>query len=271
MSNVLGLTPFIAEETFMPAKTRLFPCRSDNYGVLLHDPETGVTASIDAPEAAAVEAALKATGWKLTDILVTHHHADHTDGIVALKDKYKCRVVAPAAEAKKIPGVDETVKEGDKVKVGNLTGNVIETPGHTLGHIAYWFHGDRLAFVGDTLFSIGCGRVIEGTMDQMWSSLKKLRDLPDDTLIYCGHEYTVANIKFALSVDANNAVLEARNAQAQRQLAEGEPTIPTTVGDEKLANPFLRADAADLACDIGMAGKPANEVFAEIRKRKNNF
>ena len=153
----------------MPAETRLFPCRSDNYGVLLHDPATGATASIDAPEAAAVEAALKATGWKLTDILVTHHHADHTDGIMALKDKYKCRVVAPAAEAAKIQGVDETVKEGDKVKVGNLIGNVIETPGHTLGHIAYWFHADKLAFVGDTLFSVGCGRVIEGTMQQMLS------------------------------------------------------------------------------------------------------
>ncbi|MBI1201792.1 MAG: hydroxyacylglutathione hydrolase [Rhodopseudomonas sp.] len=255
----------------MAAQTRLFPCRSDNYGVLLHDPETGATAAIDAPEAAAVEKALAQTGWKLTDILVTHHHADHTDGIMALKDKYKCRVVAPAAEAAKIPGVDETVQEGSKVKVGNLTGNVIETPGHTLGHIAYWFHADNLAFVGDTLFSIGCGRVIEGTMDQMWTSLKKLRDLPNETLIYCGHEYTAANIKFALSVDKDNAVLVAREAQARQQLAAGEPTIPTTIGDEKLANPFLRADVADLACDIGMAGKPANEVFAEIRERKNKF
>ncbi len=255
----------------MAAQTHLFPCLSDNYGVLLHDPETGATASIDAPEAAAVEKALAQTGWKLTDILVTHHHADHTDGIMALKNKYKCRVVAPAAEAAKIPGVDETVKEGGKVKVGNLTGNVIETPGHTLGHIAYWFHADNLAFVGDTLFSIGCGRVIEGTMDQMWDSLKKLRDLPDNTLIYCGHEYTAANIKFALSVDQDNPVLVARDAQVRQQLAEGEPTIPTTIGDEKLANPFLRADVADLACDIGMAGKPANEVFAEIRLRKNKF
>jgi hydroxyacylglutathione hydrolase len=255
----------------MTAEIRLFSCRSDNYGVLLHDPATGATASIDAPEAAPIEAALKQTGWKLTDILVTHHHADHTDGIMALKDKYKCRVVAPLAEAKKIPGVDETVHEGDKITVGKLTGNVIETPGHTLGHIAYWFHGDSLAFVGDTLFSIGCGRVIEGTMDQMWDSLKKLRDLPANTQIYCGHEYTAANIKFALSVDKNNPVLEAREAQVRRQIAEGQPTIPTTIGDEKLANPFLRADIADLAADIGMAGKPANEVFAEIRKRKNNF
>jgi hydroxyacylglutathione hydrolase len=255
----------------MPAETRLFLCRSDNYGVLLHDPATGATAAIDAPEAAPIEAALKATGWKLTDILVTHHHADHTDGIMALKAKYKCRVVAPAAEAAKIPGVDETVREGDKVKVGNLSANVIETPGHTLGHIAYWFHADKLAFVGDTLFSIGCGRVIEGTPAQMWQSLKKLRDLPDDTRIYCGHEYTAANIKFALTVDKDNAVLAARAAQVERLIAEGAPTIPVTIGDEKLANPFLRADAADLACDIGMAGKPAVEVFTDIRARKNKF
>jgi hydroxyacylglutathione hydrolase len=255
----------------MPAETRLFLCRSDNYGVLLHDPATGATAAIDAPEAAPIEKALAETGWKLTDILVTHHHADHTDGIEALKTKYKCRVVAPAGEAKKIPAVDETVREGDSVKVGKLSANVIETPGHTLGHIAYWFHANKLAFVGDTLFSIGCGRVIEGTMPQMWASLKKLRDLPDDTLIYCGHEYTAANIKFALSVDKDNPVLEARAAQVQQQIAEGEPTIPTTIGDEKLANPFLRADVADLACDIGMAGKPAEEVFTEIRERKNRF
>ncbi len=255
----------------LPAETRLFHCRSDNYGVLLHDPETGATATIDAPEAAPIEQALQQTGWKLTDILVTHHHADHTDGIMALKTKYKCRVTAPAAEAAKIPGVDATVREGDKVKVGKLTGSVIETPGHTLGHIAYWFHADNLAFVGDTLFSIGCGRVIEGSMEQMWKSLLKLRDLPDDTQIYCGHEYTAANIKFALSVDKDNPVLEARATQVQQQIAEGEPTIPTTIGDEKLANPFLRADVPDLAVAIGMAGKPAEEVFAEIRTRKNKF
>jgi hydroxyacylglutathione hydrolase len=255
----------------MPAETRLFLCRSDNYGVLLHDPESGATATIDAPEAAPIEKALKETGWKLTDILVTHHHADHTDGIMALKAKYKCRVVAPAAEAAKIPGVDETVREGDTVKVGTLAANVIETPGHTLGHIAYWFHADRLAFVGDTLFSIGCGRVIEGTMSQMWHSLRKLRDLPDDTEIYCGHEYTIANIKFALSVDKNNPALVARAQEAERQIAKGEPTIPVTIREEKRANPFLRADAADLAASIGMAGKPAEQVFAEIRERKNKF
>lgn len=255
----------------MPAETRLFACRSDNFGVLLHDPVTGATAAIDAPEADPVEAALKATGWKLTDILVTHHHADHTDGILALKAKYGCRVVAPAAEKAKIPAVDETVREGDTVKVGTLTANVIETPGHTLGHIAYWFHGEQLAFVGDTLFSIGCGRVIEGTPEQMWRSLVKLRDLPDDTEIYCGHEYTAANIKFALTIEPNNKALTARAAQAEAQLAKGEPTIPVTIGEEKKTNPFLRADVPEVAAGIGMAGKPAAEVFTEIRARKNKF
>jgi hydroxyacylglutathione hydrolase len=255
----------------MPAETRLFLCLNDNYGVLLHDPQSGATASIDAPEAAPIEAALKATGWKLTDIMVTHHHHDHTGGIQALKDKYKCRVVAPAAEAARIPAVDETVREGDKVSVGTLSANVIETPGHTLGHIAYWFHRDKLAFVGDTLFSIGCGRVIEGTPEMMWRSLVKLRDLPNDTEIYCGHEYTAANIRFARTVEPDNPVLAAREAQAKQQIANAEPTIPVTLGDEKLANPFLRADQPEVAAGIGMAGKQAAQVFAEIRARKNKF
>jgi hydroxyacylglutathione hydrolase len=255
----------------MPAETRLFLCLKDNYGVLLHDPETGATASIDAPEAAPIEEALQATGWKLTDILVTHHHHDHTAGIVALKREYGCRVVAPAKEAGTIPEVDRTVHEGETVSVGNLTAKVIETPGHTLGHIAYWFPKDQLAFVGDTLFSIGCGRVIEGNPEMMWRSLVKLRDLPNETQIYCGHEYTAANIRFALTVDKDNPVLQARAAQVERLIDEGEPTIPVSIGDEKLANPFLRADVPDLAVDIGMAGKPAAEVFAEIRERKNRF
>ena len=255
----------------MPAEIRLFRCRSDNFGVLLHDRESGATASIDAPEAAPIEAALKATGWKLTDILVTHHHADPTDGIKALKDKYKCRVVAPAGEAAKIPAVDETVREGDKVSVGTLSANVIETPGHTLGHIAYWFHGEQVAFVGDTLFSVGCGRVIEGTPEQMWRSLVKLRDLPDSTEIYCGHEYTLANIKFARTIEPNNKALAARETQAKQQVAQDEATIPVTIGDEKKTNPFLRADIPDVAAGISMAGKPAAQVFAEIRERKNRF
>lgn len=255
----------------MSAEIRLFRCLQDNYGVLIHDSETGATAAIDAPEAAPVEAALKETGWKLTDILVTHHHHDHVGGIEALKSKYNCRVVAPAGEAAKIPAVDETVREGDTVSVGKLAANVIETPGHTLGHIAYWFHGAKVAFVGDTLFSIGCGRVIEGTMEQMWQSLKKLRDLPDETAIYCGHEYTLANIKFALSIEGDNAALRARAAQAKQQIEAGKFTIPVTIGEEKKANTFLRADVADVAAAVGLPGAPAGKVFAEVRERKNKF
>jgi hydroxyacylglutathione hydrolase len=255
----------------MPMETHLFRCRSDNFGVLIRDTETGAVAAIDAPETSTVEAALQEKGWKLTDILVTHHHADHTDGIADLKKKYGCRVVAPAAEASKISLIDETVREGDKVRVGKLEANVIETPGHTSGHITFWFHGDSIAFAGDTLFSIGCGRVIEGTMDQMWDSLKKLRDLPGDTRVYCGHEYTLANIKFAQSIEPDNKALAARAEQAAKQVAAGQPTIPTTIDEEKAANVFLRADVPAVAAAVGMAGKPANEVFGEIRLRKNKF
>jgi hydroxyacylglutathione hydrolase len=259
------------EDTIMAVETHLFRCRSDNFGVLIRDTETGAVAAIDAPETSTVEAALKAKGWKLTDILVTHHHADHTDGIADLKAKYKCRVVAPRAEAAKIPLVDETVREGDKVKVGKLSANVIETPGHTAGHITYWFHADKLAFAGDTLFSIGCGRVIEGSMEQMWNSLKKLRDLPGDTLVYCGHEYTITNIKFAKTIEPDNKALAARSAQAEKQIAAGQHTVPTTIDEEKAANVFLRADVPSVAAAVGLSGKPAAEVFAEIRNRKNKF
>src|SRR5262245_20375953 len=255
----------------MPAKTHLFTCLSDNFGVLLHDPATGATASIDAPEAAPVEAALKATGWKLSDILVTHHHGDHTGGIAELKKKHKCRVVAPRNEAARIPDVDETIGEGGKVKVGSLEGRVLDTPGHTAGHIAYVFDADKLLFAGDTLFSIGCGRVIEGTPEQMWNSLVKLRALPDDTKFFCGHEYTQANIRFALTIEPDNRALAARAKDVDALRAAGKPTIPATIGAEKLANCFLRADVPAVAAAVGLAGKKPAEVFAEIRARKNKF
>jgi hydroxyacylglutathione hydrolase len=253
----------------MAAQIHLFPCLQDNFGVLLHDSGSGATAAIDAPEAAAVEAALKATGWRLSDILVTHHHADHTGGIAELKQKYSCRVVAPLGEAARIPMVDATVRENDKVKVGSLEARVFETPGHTAGHISYFFPADKVAFVGDTLFSIGCGRVIEGTPEMMWQSLLKLRGLPDDTRIYCGHEYTKANVRFAKTIEPSNAALKARGAEVDKLLAAHKPTIPSTIGEEKAANPFLRADMPDVAESVGLAGSPAWKVFAEIRERKN--
>lgn len=255
----------------MPAATHLFSCLKDNYGVLLHDPETGSTAAIDAPEAAPVDAALSETGWRLTDILVTHHHADHTAGIAELKKKHLCRVVAPRKEAGKIPDVDVTVREGDVVQVGALVGRVLETPGHTAGHIAYWFKQDRLAFVGDTLFSVGCGRIIEGTPEMMWNSLLKIRNLPADTQIYCGHEYTASNVHFALTVEPKNPALRARAEEVVRLTEHKRPTIPTTIQQEKSYNPFLRADLHSVAGAIGMEGSPAVQVFATVRARKDKF
>jgi hydroxyacylglutathione hydrolase len=255
----------------MTAQTYLFPCLTDNFGVLIHDAEGGATAAIDAPEAAAVEAALNKTGWRLSDILVTHHHHDHTGGIAELKQRHKCRVVAPRNEAARIADVDETVGGGDTVQVGGLAGRVIDTPGHTAGHISYFFPADQLAFVGDTLFSIGCGRVIEGNPEMMWQSLLKLRGLPDDTRFYCGHEYTAANIRFAKTIEPDNKALAARAEDVARLLSGGKPTIPATIGAEKAANPFLRADLPEVAQSVGLAGSPAWKVFAEIRERKNKF
>jgi len=255
----------------MSAQTKLFLCLKDNFGVLLHDPQSGATASIDAPEAAPVEAALQSTGWRLTDILVTHHHGDHTAGIGALKQQHKCRVVAPRNEAQRIAHVDEAVGEGDTVRVGSLEGRVIDTPGHTAGHICYFFPAEKLVFVGDTLFSIGCGRVIEGNAQMMWNSLVKLRNLPDDARFYCGHEYTQANIRFAKTIEPNNKALAARAEEVARLLAAGKPTIPATIAAEKAANPFLRADNSELAKSLGLSGSPAWKVFAEIRERKNRF
>jgi hydroxyacylglutathione hydrolase len=251
------------------AQTRLFMCLKDNFGVLLHDPGTGATAAIDAPEAPPIEAALKATGWRLTDILVTHHHGDHTGGIEELKAHHRCRVVAPDAEAGGIPAVDETVRENDKVLLGGIEARVIETPGHTAGHITYFFPEDKLAFVGDTLFSIGCGRVIEGNPRMMWDSLLKLRALPDETRIFCGHEYTAANIRFAKTIEPENRALLAREKDVSALLAARKATIPSTMAEEKAANPFLRADIPDVAKSVGLSGEPAWQVFAEIRERKN--
>jgi hydroxyacylglutathione hydrolase len=255
----------------MPAETHLFVCLKDNYGVLLHDPSTGATAAIDAPEAAPIEAALAERGWRLTDILVTHHHADHTGGIAELKKKHLCRVVAPRKEATKIQNIDVTVREGDVVQVGSMVGRILETPGHTAGHITYWFKQDKLAFVGDTLFSVGCGRILEGTPEMMWQSLVKIRNLPADTQLYCGHEYTAANVHFALTVEPKNSALRARAEEVVRLIEKKRPTIPTTIQQEKSYNPFLRADLHSVAGAINMEGANPQSVFATIRARKDKF
>lgn len=253
----------------MAAEIRVFPCLSDNFGYLIHDAATGATASIDAPEAAPIIAALEREGWTLTDILVTHHHADHVGGIAELKKKYGCRVVAPFDKKAAIHGVDVRVKEGETIKVGSLTARVLDTPGHTLDHISYMFDDDRALFCADTLFSIGCGRVFEGTYPMMWESLLKLRALPNDTRIYCGHEYTASNVKFALGIEPDNPALKARADEVAKLRAANQPTIPTLMRDEKEANTFLRADVPSVAAALGMTGKSPAEVFGEIRERKN--
>ena len=256
----------------MSAVIHQFPCLSDNFGVLLHDPASGATASIDVPEAAPVLAALKERGWTLTHILVTHRHADHVQGIPEVKAAFpNARVIAPAGEAERVPMVDATVKEGERVSVGTLGAEVIETPGHTIGHIVYWFDKEALLFAGDTLFSIGCGRVNEAPMDVMWHSLEKLNKLPDETLVYCGHEYTVSNGKFALTIEPNNPALKTHVAKAEALRAKGEWTLPSTMGLERAINPFLRADNPHVQAELNMRGAKPEAVFAEIRERKNRF
>jgi hydroxyacylglutathione hydrolase len=255
----------------MPAEVRLFPCLTDNFGYLVHDPQTKATASIDAPEAAPIIRALEREGWGLTDILITHHHHDHVGGVAELKQKYQCRVVAPNDKTTRISNVDLRAGQGDVVEVGNLLARVLETPGHTLDHISYVLDNDKALFAADTLFSIGCGRVFEGTYPMMWESLLKLRALPDDFRLYCGHEYTAANIKFALTVDPDNPALKMRAEEVKRLRAENKPTIPTLLGDEKKANVFLRADEPSVAAALRMKGRSAAEIFGELRERKNKF
>lgn len=253
----------------MAAEIRLFPCLTDNFGALIHDPVSKSTAAIDAPEAGPVIRALEQEGWTLTDILVTHHHADHVGGIAELKQKYDCRVVAPHDHAAAIALVDLRVREGDVVKVGSLLARVLETPGHTLDHVSYVFDDDKAVFAADTLFSIGCGRVFEGTYPMMWESLLKLRALPDDFRLYCGHEYTASNVKFAVGIDPDNAALKARAEQVTQLRAANRPTIPVLLGDEKKANIFLRADEPSVAAAVRLKGRSAAEVFGELRERKN--
>jgi hydroxyacylglutathione hydrolase len=248
-----------------------FPARSDNYGVLVHDPKTGATASIDAPDAEAVLAALHEKGWELTHILTTHHHYDHTAGNEVLKRMTGCTVVGPAKEARSVPGIDVTVKEGDRVDIGGVKARVLDTPGHTAGHVSYHFPDDAVVFVGDTLFSIGCGKLLEGDAKTMWHSLSKLAGLPPDTRVYCGHEYTDANCRFALTVEPENEALQARAREAAALAAKGEPALPTTIGRELAANPFLRPTSPAIQRRLGMEGRELYEIFGEIRKRKDRF
>jgi hydroxyacylglutathione hydrolase len=246
-----------------------FPCLSDNYGVLIHDAERAVTAAIDAPSAAEVAAALQAKGWKLTHILTTHHHGDHTDGNLALKKDTGCTIIGPKGEAARIPGLDKAVGEGDVFAFGSVQVHVLDTPGHTAGHVTYWIPSSGVAFVGDTLFAIGCGRVNEGSMETMWSSLQKIAKLPPATRLYCGHEYTASNAKFALTIDPDNAALVMRADEVAKLRAAGRATLPTRVDAELATNPFLRAADPAIRKRLGMESAKDWQVFGELRERKN--
>ncbi len=248
-----------------------FPCLSDNYGYLLHDPDSGLTAAIDTPDSDAILAALADRGWTLSHIFNTHHHADHAGGNLALKAATGCTVVGCAADAARIPGLDRPVADGDSFDFGGHRIEVLETPGHTVGHVVYHVPDQAIAFVGDTLFAMGCGRLFEGSAEQMWSSLSRLMRWPDQTRVYCAHEYTLANGKFALSVDPDNRDLKARMEEVVARRSKGQPTVPTSMALEKRTNPFLRAADAALAAHIGMAGRAPVEVFAETRRRKDEF
>jgi hydroxyacylglutathione hydrolase len=246
-----------------------FPCLSDNYGFLVHDSESGETATIDTPEAARILAEAEAKGWRITQIWNTHWHADHAGGNAEIKAKTGAKVSGPAEVEKIGARPDRVLREGDKVSLGKTDARVLEVGGHTLGHIAYVFDKDHVAFVGDTLFSLGCGRMFEGDPVQFWGSLSKLAALPDDFTMYCAHEYTQSNARFALSVDASNQTLLARAAEIDQLRAAGKPTVPMNLGAEKATNPFLRAPKLKTA--IGMASASDAEAFGEIRKLKDNF
>jgi hydroxyacylglutathione hydrolase len=245
--------------------------RSDNYGVLLHDPGTGVTAAIDAPDAEELLAELQKKGWTLSHIFTTHHHQDHTAGNSALKRMTGCTIAGPAKEAESIPGIDVKVSEGDSVEVGGAKARVIETPGHTRGHVSYHFPEEGIVFVGDTLFSVGCGKLLEGDAATMWNSLQKLAKLPSETKVYCGHEYTAANCRFALTVEPENEALQARAVEVEKLAKKGEPALPTSIRQELATNPFLRPDSLEIQRKLGMEGRGDAEIFGEIRRRKDRF
>jgi hydroxyacylglutathione hydrolase len=248
-----------------------FAARADNFGVLIHDTASGMTAAIDAPEEAPIAAKLNEKGWRLDQIFTTHHHLDHVEANLALKAAYGCEIAGPKAEAGKIPGIDKELREGDRLMFGAHAIDVIATPGHTLGHITYHLPDQRVAFVGDTLFAVGCGRVIEGTMAMMWNSLEKLSALPGETVIYCGHEYTEANIRFALTIEPGNAALIQRAAEVKALRAAGKATLPTTLALEKATNPFLRVNEPAIRKLVDTENASAAEVFGELRRQKDGF
>ena len=249
----------------------LVPCLTDNYAYLVHDPETNATGIVDPSEAEPVFRALERKELKLTHILNTHHHFDHTGGNLPLKEATGAQIVGPRADAERIPGIDVALGDGDTWTFGGQTARIFDIPGHTRGHIAFWFPDGRAVFTGDTLFAMGCGRLFEGTPAQMWSSLQKLMALPPETRVYCGHEYTQSNARFAVTVEPDNADLAERAREVDRLRAEGRATIPSTIALELATNPFLRPTSPSLARQIGRGVDDPVSVFAETRRRKDSF
>lgn len=246
-----------------------FPVLDDNYAFLIHDPESGETATIDTPDAKAILAEAEKKGWPITQIWNTHWHPDHAGGNAEIVAATGAKVTGPAEVERITKSPDRIVDQGDEAMLGTLKARVLNVGGHTLGHIAYVFDGEKTAFVGDSIFAMGCGKLFEGTPQQMWSSLSKLAALPDDTTLYCAHEYTQSNVRFALSVDVENPALEARAAEVNRLRAAKQPTVPMTLADEKATNPFLRAPL--LKGVLTMQNASDAEAFGEMRKRKDNF
>lgn len=245
-----------------------FPCLSDNYGFLLHDSESGETACIDTPDAGEYLRQAEAKGWRITRIWNTHWHPDHAGGNAEIKAATGCEVIAPA-EVAKLNQPDLVVAHGDTVTIGRHEAQVIDVSGHTNGHIAYHLPADGIAFVGDSVFALGCGRMFEGEPKQFWGSLERIRALPPETTLYCAHEYTQSNAKFALHADPDNAALQAYAAEIDAKRSRGEPTVPTQLGRELATNPFLRADDPEMQARWG--GSAPHETFAALRAGKDSF
>lgn len=253
----------------MPLELVTVPCLRDNYAFLARDPQTGAIACIDVPEAAPILTALRDRGWQLTDILLTHHHPDHIDGVAELVAATGAQVTGAAADAHRLPPLDVAVSPGEQVNIGAQQGTVIDVSGHTVGHVAFAFAG--VAFTGDSLMALGCGRLFEASPATMWHSLSRLAALPDDTLICSGHEYTESNARFALTIEPGNPRLIQRAAAVRAARAAGRPTVPSTLAEELATNPFLRASQPEIKALLGLSGAGDAEVFAEIRARKDRF